>query len=246
MKKNIFTIAALLTATVLSSCGTKSQINKDVKLAKDIDSASYAIGVNIGSSLVENLNDLNKEAFFAGFAAAFDKDSANIIIKADTCPNIIRSFMQARAEVEAKKNLEEGNKFLQENGKKEGVVTTASGLQYKVIKNGEGKETPKPEDKVEVNYTGKVIDGTVFDATEKHGGQPAQFGVNQVIRGWQEGLQLMTVGSKYEFYIPAELAYGQGSPTPVIKPNSVLIFEVELLQIMKAEAAPQANPQPQK
>jgi FKBP-type peptidyl-prolyl cis-trans isomerase len=131
---------------------------------------------------------------------------------------------------EGAKALEEGKKFLAENGKKSGVKTTASGLQYEVIKEGSGAK-PLATDTVEVNYKGTTIEGKVFDSNE---GKPSvKFPVNRVIPGWTEALQLMTVGSKYKLYLPAALGYGEQSPNPEIKPNSVLIFEVELLNIKK-------------
>ena len=124
-----------------------------------------------------------------------------------------------------------GAAFLAENAKKEGVITTASGLQYKVIKSGTG-ESPRLMDTVKVNYQGTLIDGTVFDSSIQRG-QPASFPVNRVIPGWTEALQLMKVGDKWQLFIPAKLAYGDQSPTAAIPPNSVLIFEVELLGIEK-------------
>jgi len=124
-----------------------------------------------------------------------------------------------------------GATFLAENAKKEGVITTASGLQYKVIKSGTG-ESPRLTDTVKVNYQGTLIDGTVFDSSMRHGG-PATFPINRVIPGWTEALQLMKVGDKWQLFIPANLAYGDQSPGPTIPPNSVLIFEVELLGIEK-------------
>ena len=118
------------------------------------------------------------------------------------------------------------------NKEVEGVIVTASGLQYKVIEKGSGA-TPKKDDVVKVKYTGKTVDGKVFDSTDNRGGQPAQFRVDGVIPGWQEGLQLMSVGSKYEFLIPSELAYGERGAGDAIAPNSALFFEVELVEIVK-------------
>ena len=137
-----------------------------------------------------------------------------------------------KLEVQYKANKEEGEKFLAENAKKEGVISTESGLQYEIIKAGNKKGNyPSETDKVRVHYHGTLVDGTVFDSSVDRG-EPAEFGLNQVIKGWTEGLQLMPVGAKYRFYIPQELAYGsrmQGN----IKPFSVLIFDVELLAIVK-------------
>jgi len=121
--------------------------------------------------------------------------------------------------------------FLEENAKKEGVVTTSSGLQYKVITKGEGKTNPSPSDTVEVHYRGTLIDGKEFDSSYKRG-QPARFGVGQVIRGWTEGLQLMEVGDKFEFYIPSDLGYGATGAGKDIPGHNALVFEVELLSIV--------------
>ncbi len=124
-----------------------------------------------------------------------------------------------------------GDAFLTANGKEPGVITTASGLQYKVIKSGTG-ESPKATDRVKVNYEGKLTDGTIFDSSIQRG-EPATFPVNAVILGWVEALQLMKVGDKWQLFIPAKLAYGERSPSPSIPPNSTLIFEVELIDIEK-------------
>lgn len=132
-----------------------------------------------------------------------------------------------RQKAAAAKAIADGQQFLSENAKKEGVITTPSGLQYEILTEGDG---PKPtiSSKVTTHYHGTLVDGTVFDSSVKRG-QPASFGVNQVIKGWQEGIPLMSTGAKYRFYIPQELAYGMRSPSPTIPPGSMLIFEVELL-----------------
>ena len=131
---------------------------------------------------------------------------------------------------DAKQNAEKGKTFLAANAKKPGVTTTASGLQYQVITAGDGPK-PKPTDTVRVNYEGKLLDGTVFDGSAQHGG-PAEIPLSQVVPGWQEGIALMPVGSKYRFWIPAELGYGEtGTPGGPIPPNATLEFEVELLDI---------------
>jgi FKBP-type peptidyl-prolyl cis-trans isomerase len=147
-------------------------------------------------------------------------------------------FKKHRAQQEelAAKNIEGGQAFLAENSKKDGVKQTESGLQYKVLTEGTGPK-PKASDTVKVHYKGTLIFGTEFDSSYKRG-EPAQFPLTGVIKGWTEGLQLMPVGSKYEFYIPADLAYG-ASPRPNIPANSTLIFEVELLEIVKPESAPE-------
>lgn len=159
---------------------------------------------------------------------------SNTSMTADEARDYFNGTMEAlqtkKMEAQYNGNKEVGENFLAENAKKEGVITTASGLQYEVIKKGNGP-LPKDTDKVKVHYHGTLVDGTVFDSSVDRG-QPAEFGVTQVIKGWVEGLQLMPVGSKYKFYIPQELAYGSQSQGQ-IKPFSTLIFEVELLEIVK-------------
>ena len=147
-----------------------------------------------------------------------------------------------KRDAESKANLEAGQKFLAENKTKEGVKVTASGLQYQVITEGTGK-SPDPNDTVEANYRGTLIDGTVFDSSYDRG-KPATFSLKRVIKGWQEGLPLMKEGAKYKFFIPANLAYGERPPSPQIPTNSTLIFEVELLKVMP-KAAQAVRPAPQ-
>ncbi|MEC7283749.1 MAG: FKBP-type peptidyl-prolyl cis-trans isomerase, partial [Pseudomonadota bacterium] len=146
---------------------------------------------------------------------------------------VLRAKQQEMAEQAAEKNIEAGLAYLEENGKKEGVVTTESGLQYEVLEEGEGA-SPEATDMVKVHYRGTLLDGTEFDSSYKRG-EPAEFPLNRVISGWTEGVQLMKEGAKYRFHIPSELAYGARS-TGAITPNSTLIFDVELLEVVKPEA----------
>jgi len=158
--------------------------------------------------------------------------------------------MEQKQKATGEKNKTDGAKFLEENKKKEGVKTTASGLQYKVVKEGTGPQ-PKATDMVTVNYRGTLIDGTEFDSSYKRG-QPATFPLNGVIKGWTEAVQLMKVGSKYQLFVPSNLAYGERSVGPDIAPNATLIFEVELLDVkppptpapQASGPAPQAAPKP--
>ncbi len=210
--------------------------NSNLKLKTKKDSVSYSIGHSLGQNIkVQNL-DLEFEMLIQGLNDGIKGQSK--VLTEEEITKIIVSFQQeqlqkqnARMEFEKKANLDAEKKFLSENKKKEGVVTLASGLQYKVIKDGTGQK-PKKSDKVNVNYRGTLIDGTEFDNSFKRG-EPITFKLGEVIPGWTEGLQLMPVGSKYMFYIPSNLAYGENKRSEIIGPNSCLIFEVELLGIEK-------------
>ncbi|WP_085536814.1 FKBP-type peptidyl-prolyl cis-trans isomerase [Massilibacteroides vaginae] len=232
MKKMSVLIATAVVALGVSatSCDSKKSAN----LKTGADSASYAIGVNTGASYKENLKTLpggeaNIDALIAGFVQAIKGDSTQMS-PADAQAYLQTYFVEASAK-EAAKTKEEGVAFLEENKTKDGVITTPSGLQYKVEVEGTGAK-PTAEDRVKVHYTGTLLDGTKFDSSLERG-EPAEFGVTQVIAGWTEGLQIMPVGSKYTFWIPSDLAYGERGAGGDIKPNSTLKFEVELLEILK-------------
>lgn len=195
-----------------------------------MDKLSYAWGLAMGKQLqAMGVKDLNSEDFKDGVKVAFDGGTPEISVEeAQKLINDYLQDLQQKAEAQARK---EGNDFLAENGKKENVKTTASGLQYIVEKEGEGAQ-PTAEDEVTVHYTGKLLNGTVFDSSVNRG-EPATFPLNRVIPGWTEGVQLMKEGGKYTFFIPSDLAYGpQGIPN-VIPPHSTLIFEVELIKVVK-------------
>jgi len=166
---------------------------------------------------------------YRGFTDALISDTT--VMKADVADNTFKTKQQQNNEVRIERLTKPGRDFLEENKQKEGVITTPSGLQYKVLVKGDG-EVPQASDKVKVNYEGRLIDGTVFDASSKHGDEPATFQANQVIRGWTEALTMMPVGSKWQLYIPQELAYGDRQAGN-IPPYSTLIFDVELLSIEK-------------
>ncbi len=238
MKKITFIVAAFL----LVAAGCKNNGKIKVELKSYTDSLSYAIGHDIGSSFERSkLDSLNIDYVAQGIKDYFAKDTS-IYTKKDVQDFIMKFSMKKRKEAEDKRiaetkvkykdNLDAGQKFLEENAKKEGVKTTESGLQYKIIKEGNGK-TPTATDKVKVNYEGRLIDGTVFDSSYERK-EPAVFGVTQVIRGWSEALQMMKEGCKWEIYIPYELAYGDRSAGD-IKPFSTLIFKVELLKVLPKE-----------
>lgn len=234
MKK--FTVLPLLAASALAFSITSCEGGKTTaSLKTDVDSVSYAIGVNTGLNYKQNLETFpggpaNVNDMIAGFAKALKGDTT---MTAQEAISIIQNYFQNAEKKESDKSKAEGVAFLEENKKKEGIVTTESGLQYKVETQGTGA-VPTANDVVKVNYTGKLLDGTVFDSSVERG-EPAQFGVSQVIPGWTEALQLMPVGSKYILYIPSDLAYGDRQAGPKIKPNSTLVFEVELLGIEPQE-----------
>lgn len=230
MKKvSVLVAAAVVSGMFFTSCGPKT----NVSLKSDVDSVSYAIGVSTGLGYKENLKTLpgaeaNVDALIAGFVQAIKGDSTKMNME-EAREYMQKYFVEASAK-EANKTKEEGEKFLADNKTKSGVITTESGLQYQVITEGTGAK-PTAEDHVKVHYTGTLLDGTKFDSSIDRG-EPAEFPVSQVIKAWTEGLQLMPVGSKYIFWIPSDLAYGDRGAGQMIKPNSTLKFEVELLEIV--------------
>ena len=230
-------VAGLLLFTGCDNAKKSSRVS----LNSTIDSVSYAIGIDQGKYLTQALanfpDSLNNAAIIDGFTQTMlnaETQFSDTLGKA-----ILNKFMPAKQEEEKAKqnlkyvgNLEEGKAYLAENATKEGVVVTPSGLQYKVIKEGNG---PKPinGDKVKVNYEGKLINGTVFDSSFERG-KPVEFTLDQVIPGWTEGLKLMPVGSTFMLYVPQDIAYGENvRPGGPIEPFSTLIFRVELLEIVK-------------
>lgn len=196
-----------------------------------MDKLSYALGLNVGYSyLASGINKLQVEDFAEGVRAVMEAKEPAISI--DEAKQIINEFLtqlQAEAEKAGEANLQAGEAFLAENAKREGVITLPSGLQYEVLATGEGRK-PKATDKVQCHYHGTLIDGMVFDSSVQRG-TPAVFGVNQVIPGWVEALQLMNEGSRWKLYIPSSLGYGAQGAGP-IPPHSTLIFEVELIKVI--------------
>ncbi len=224
MRKVMF--AVLATALVLF--GSCKKADAKAPAATDMKKASYAFGMSIGTSLKNaGLTTLNYNEMIRGIQDVMaDKKTSMTVEEAQM---LIQSAIMDSQTRLATANLEKGNDFLDKNGKKPNIKTTPSGLQYEVIKEGTGQR-PLATDVVTVHYTGTTIDGKVFDSSVERN-EPATFTLNEVIPGWTEGVQLMTVGSKYKLYVPAALAYGEAGAGGVIGPNEVLIFEVELIKI---------------
>jgi FKBP-type peptidyl-prolyl cis-trans isomerase FklB len=201
-----------------------------------MDKLSYALGMSMGHNFKgTGIKTLNSADFAAGVASVYDGVKPEMTF--DEAKRIVNEYfakleaeMQAEAAKQGEVNRKNGEAFLSENAKREGIKVTESGLQYEVLESGKG-DSPKASDNVEVHYTGKLIDGTVFDSSVARG-EPAEFPVNGVIPGWIEALTLMPVGSKWELTIPQELAYGERGAGASIPPFSTLVFEVELLEIL--------------
>lgn len=199
------------------------------KITGELNRFSYALGMSVASNLIKSgVKKVNPETFLEAINDTFTGEMPKMM--PEEANKILEEFMQKASQGEAKNNLEEGIKFLTENMSEEGVIELPSGLQYKVIEEGDG-DLPTPENQVKCHYHGTLIDGTVFDSSVERG-EPAVFPVNAVIPGWVEALQLMPVGSKWRLFIPPELAYGEQGAGGVIGPNSTLIFDLELLEIV--------------
>ena len=194
-----------------------------------MDKFSYAIGLGIGQNLLSmGAQGINVEDFAQSIADVLNRKET--AISHNEAREIVNKYFAELEEKMNAENIEKGKAFLAENAKKEGVVTLPSGLQYEVITEGNGKK-PSATDRVKCHYEGTLIDGTLFDSSIKRG-QPAVFGVNQVIKGWVEALQLMSEGSKWRLYIPSELGYGAQQAGEMIPPHSTLIFDVELIEVL--------------
>ena len=249
MKKTVLILAAI--ALVFVSADAKEKKNKKSKDApvpiccakvfnNEVDSMSYALGLNVGTDFAKNIKAIpggksNIDLLIKGFTTAMKGDSA--LMTAEFATEYFRTYIAAAQTKDADEKKSAGVKFLAENKTKEGVTTTESGLQYQVLVPAEGPK-PKATDSVKVHYQGYLLDGTKFDSSVDRG-EPIVFPLNQVIPGWTEGVQLMSVGSKYKFFVPYELGYGEKGAGGVIPPFATLTFEVELLDIKPlVEVAP--------
>ena len=235
---SVFSVILVAIGMIGTSCG--QGISTSASMKTDVDSAYYAIGVANGAQFREGLKTIpgfadheNYDALLAGFAAALKDEVSKLKMTPENAQMFLQTYFETASVREAEKTKAEGVAFLATNKTKQGVITTESGLQYKVITEGTGKK-PTLEDNVIVHYTGKTLDGNVFESSVQRG-EPVTFPITGVIQGWIEGLQIMPVGSKYTFWIPSELAYGEYGQPPVINPNSVLEFELELLGIQEKQ-----------
>lgn len=225
-----------LAVSTLALCSSVSIAAEIVAPQSENDKAIYSLGYDLGTELKDHTLKLNQELLLQGVKDAIE---GNKPLVKTTGRN--RALAQIR-EQRLQHNLEQSKAFLAENAKKEGVVALDSGLQYRVIKAGEGK-SPQATDRISVNYRGTLIDGTEFDSSHERG-KPASFQLKKVIKGWREALQLMKKGAKWELYIPPGLAYGKRTPNKTIPPNSALIYEVELLAFTASPKEQKRAPRP--
>lgn len=224
----------VIAAVVIGLMGCQGAKDKKITLETQKQKVSYSIGIDIGNNFKQSEIDIDLEALAQGVKDAVSDSTPRLTEQQmDEAMRQLQQEMIAKRNESAKKagekNKLEGEAFLAENAKKEGVVTLPSGLQYKILKQGDGKK-PKLTDAVTTHYRGTLIDGTEFDSSYK-GGEPASFRLNEVIAGWTEALQLMPVGSKWQLFIPSNLAYGEHGRGGPIGPNATLIFEIELISI---------------
>ncbi len=231
MKK--YTIALFCIATFVVSCSEKNGSNNQYT---DDQKASYYIGLNIAQNMKQE--GFKVDADLLAKAIKEEMDGKEKTLPADEMNTFMQEFMQKQQEKKlteagskATENKKKGEEFLNKNKTNPKVKTTASGLQYEVLQEGDGKTKPNASDVVLVKYTGKLLDGSVFDSTDKNGGQPMEINLGGVIKGWTEGIQLMSKGSKYKFYIPSDLAYGDHGAGGAIPGGSTIVFEVELVDI---------------
>lgn len=236
MKVSIYSVlSALIFILIVNGCESPEG-SADASLESRIDSVSYSLGFFYGQSLAsEGVDSLQNGQFIAGLNQAIAQEESVIDQMAmqslmQSFQQEIRASQQERQQAQASENIEAGTEFLEENAQNDDVMVTESGLQYRVIEEGSG-ESPTAEDEVEVHYRGTLISGEEFDSSYSRD-ETASFPLNQVIPGWTEGLQLMNEGATYEFFVPSELAYGNNPPPgSIIEPGSVLIFEVELIDV---------------
>ncbi len=225
MKSKVIVLSALL--LTLAACDKKESAPMEINLASEEDRFSYGLGMLVGERVLKQYGEVNYDLVLAGMKAQHQEQTT--LLTLEEAGESINAQMEKKFETESAANKQRGQDYLKENATKEGVQVTESGLQYSIITAADGAR-PKPTDEVSVHYRGTLIDGTEFDSSYSRGA-PTSFTLNQVIPGWTEGLQLMSIGSKYRFVIPYELAYGERGAGGQIGPFETLIFEVELIEI---------------
>ena len=234
MKRQTIALFCIATFSIIS-CTEKSDKQDDSKYTDD-QKASYYIGLSIAQNMKQE--GFKVDADLLAQAIKEEMDGKKKLMPAEEMNTFMQTFMQKQHEkkqsatgLQANENKKKGLDFLAKNKSNPKVKTTASGLQYEVLQEGDGKTKPKATDIVQVKYTGKLMDGTVFDSTDKNGGAAMDINLSRVIKGWTEGIQLMSKGSKYKFYIPSDLAYGDQGAGADIPAGATIIFDVELVNI---------------
>ncbi|MBP7501122.1 MAG: FKBP-type peptidyl-prolyl cis-trans isomerase [Chryseobacterium sp.] len=235
MKRHSIALFCVATLSIVS-CAKEGDNKEDSKYT-DEQKASYYIGMSIAQNMKQDGFKVDAELLAQGIKEEMDSTKKKLL-PAEEMNSFMQEFMmkqhqkkQAEAGVEATDNKKKGTEFLAKNKSNPKVKTTASGLQYEVLQEGDGTTKPKATDVVQVKYTGKLLNGTVFDSTDKNGGAPSDINLSNVIPGWTEGIQLMSKGAKYRFYIPSDLAYGDQGAGGAIPGGSTIIFDVELVNI---------------
>ena len=237
MKKSIYLLSIVLLVSFSVNAQKKSKKSEPAEAAPATtatlltasDSLSYSFGMLIGTNLLtQQVQGINSQVLVIGLDHGYA--GKNMQLTQEEANKIVQDYFNSMVQNESANNLKESEAFLAKNKLEEGVVTLPSGLQYKVLEKGEGP-SPKATEQVKVHYTGSLINGSIFDSSIERG-EPIVFGVNQVIPGWTEALQLMSVGSRWMLYIPSDLAYGESGAGGVIGPNQALIFEVQLIEII--------------
>jgi len=235
MKRQTIALFCVATLSIIS-CAKEGDKKNDSKYT-DEQKASYYIGMSIAQNMKQEGFKVDVELLAQGIKEEMDSTKKKML-PAEEMNSFMQDFMmkqhqkkQSEANAQGSENKKKGLEFLAKNKSNPKVKTTASGLQYEVLQEGDGTTKPKASDVVQVKYTGKLLDGTVFDSTDKNGGAPADINLGMVIKGWTEGIQLMSKGSKYRFYIPSDLAYGDQGAGGAIPGGSTIIFDVELVNI---------------
>jgi FKBP-type peptidyl-prolyl cis-trans isomerase FklB len=231
MKKLVISLIFLI-SLMTNLTAQVQEVAKESPLKNAVDSLSYSFGFLIGNNLMtQGVKELNHDLFIQGFNSGFTNEQP--IMKIEECNTYVQDYFGKQLTEEANMNLQKSAEFLVANQSKEGVVTLPSGLQYKILEPGAGTP-PLATDQVRVHYTGTFIDGKVFDSSIERN-EPIVFGVNQVIPGWTEALQLMKPGARWMLYVPPALAYGEKGAGGVIGPNQALVFEVQLIEIIPGQ-----------